>query len=213
MPVFPFITLAALIGLLVSERLGSAGGRWVFKPLASAGFIATALEVGAADHVYGRVVLAALVLSMLGDVLLIPRRTAFFMAGIAAFLLAHVAFAAAFVVRGVEPLVVLGAAVVLFVPSWIVLRWLRPFLPQRFLVPVSVYVLAVTSMMVLALATVAASNGPWLIGAGAGLFYASDFFVARNRFVKPGLTNRLAGLPLYYAGQILLALSASSCVR
>ena len=47
-----------------------------------------------------------------------------------------------------------------------------------------------------------------LILAGALAFYLSDLFVARHRFVQQGFSNRLAGLPLYYAGQFCLALSA-----
>jgi uncharacterized membrane protein YhhN len=42
---------------------------------------------------------------------------------------------------------------------------------------------------------------------GAALFFASDLLVARDRFVRPGLANRLVGLPLYYAAQVLLALA------
>jgi uncharacterized membrane protein YhhN len=41
--------------------------------------------------------------------------------------------------------------------------------------------------------------------AGAALFYLSDLAVARQRFVAPGFENKLIGLPLYYAGQLLLA--------
>ncbi|MFW6361887.1 MAG: lysoplasmalogenase family protein, partial [Spirochaetota bacterium] len=39
------------------------------------------------------------------------------------------------------------------------------------------------------------------------LFFTSDIFVARNKFVADGFINRLLGLPLYYGGQFLLALS------
>ena len=42
---------------------------------------------------------------------------------------------------------------------------------------------------------------------GALLFYLSDLLVARDRFVRPGLVNRVVGLPIYYAGQLLLALA------
>jgi uncharacterized membrane protein YhhN len=50
-------------------------------------------------------------------------------------------------------------------------------------------------------------RGRWLIAAGAALFAASDVFVARNRFVGAGFTNQLVGLPLYYAGQFVIAFS------
>ncbi len=38
-------------------------------------------------------------------------------------------------------------------------------------------------------------------------FYVSDVFVARDRFLKEEFINRLVGLPMYYAGQFLLAFS------
>ena len=38
-------------------------------------------------------------------------------------------------------------------------------------------------------------------------FYLSDVSVARDRFVAPGFGNRIWGLPLYYAAQLLFALS------
>jgi hypothetical protein len=40
---------------------------------------------------------------------------------------------------------------------------------------------------------------------GAVMFYASDLSVARDRFVKRGFLNRVWGLPLYYAAQLVLA--------
>jgi hypothetical protein len=51
----------------------------------------------------------------------------------------------------------------------------------------------------------------WLWPAGvmtaAVAFYISDVSVARDRFVAPGFGNRIWGLPLYYAAQLLFALS------
>jgi hypothetical protein len=38
-------------------------------------------------------------------------------------------------------------------------------------------------------------------------FYLSDLAVARDRFVARAFVNRLWGLPLYYAAQILFAVS------
>jgi hypothetical protein len=42
---------------------------------------------------------------------------------------------------------------------------------------------------------------------GAGLFYVSDLAVARDRFIAPGFANAAWGLPLYYGGQLVLALT------
>jgi len=46
-----------------------------------------------------------------------------------------------------------------------------------------------------------------LFAAGAVLFFASDLAVARDKFVAKGFVNRAWGLPVYYAGQLLIAWS------
>lgn len=93
--------------------------------------------------------------------------------------------------------------------AWFVWRWLRPNLDEAMVGPVAAYVVVISVMVIAALAT-AGFDLDGRIVAGAGLFYMSDLFVARQRFVAPGFVNRLVGLPLYYAGQILLALSSGS---
>ena len=73
-------------------------------------------------------------------------------------------------------------------------------------VPVLAYVVVITMMVICAAGTVNAPGGAVRV-LGAVAFYLSDLGVARERFVTPGLANRLFGLPLYYGGQVLLALS------
>ena len=50
-------------------------------------------------------------------------------------------------------------------------------------------------------------TGRILVFTGAFLFYISDIFVARHRFIKKEFFNRLIGLPLYFTGQYVLAFS------
>ena len=66
------------------------------------------------------------------------------------------------------------------------------------------YIFVITTMVALSAGTVAA-RGPLLAGA-AVLFFASDLAVARHRFVERSSTNKVVGLPLYYAAQLLFAL-------
>jgi uncharacterized membrane protein YhhN len=54
-----------------------------------------------------------------------------------------------------------------------------------------------------------AAAGPQLL-IGAVMFAVSDIFVARDRFVSPSVANRLWGLPLYYAAQLIFALSTQN---
>lgn len=198
-------TAAAVLWLLVAERSGSST-RFVAKPLASAGFVAVALASGAADTPFGRWMLVALVLSALGDVFLLGQSEGSFLAGLGSFLAAHLAFAGAFAVRGLAAaglVSVVGFALI----ATAVLAWLRPHVSVRMRGPVAAYVVAISIMGTLAVAT-AIESWEWRIVIGAGLFIVSDLAVARNTFVAPGFVNRLWGLPLYYAGQLVLAWAA-----
>ena len=200
------LTAVALAGLLVAERAGSRRGAYLCKPLASTGFVGAAITAGAPDSAYGRVILAALVLSWLGDAFLLSSRSALFLAGLGSFLLAHVAFGAAFVIRGQDAAWTAGALAVLTIPALIVARWLRPHLPPDMRLPVRVYIVVITGMLALAAGAVAA-GAPWIALVGALTFYLSDLSVANDRFVREGFLNKLWGLPLYYFAQICLAAS------
>jgi uncharacterized membrane protein YhhN len=190
--------VSALLGAhLVAEARGAAVARAATKVAASLGFVALAL-LGGVEGPFGAGILAGLVLSVAGDALLLSGRRAAFLAGLAAFLLAHVAYAAAFAGASAPAawtLLPLGAALAL------ALRWLWPHLGTM-KGPVVAYCLVISAMVFLALGVARPE-----VRAGAVLFYLSDLLVARDRFVQPGLANRLAGLPLYYAAQVLLALS------
>jgi uncharacterized membrane protein YhhN len=180
---------------------------WLTKPVASAAFIWLGLESGALDTTYGQLVLAGLLLCMLGDVLLIPRgRPAIFRAGVFAFLLGHVAYSAAFLTQpmSVAGLIIGGAMLVAIVVS--VLRWLGGSLPPDMVVAVRTYMIVIGVMSTLACG-VTAAGGPWQVAVGALAFTASDVSVARDRFVRHEFVNRAWGLPLYFAAQLLIAVT------
>ena len=203
--VFAVLTAVGLAGLLAAEYTGSRLWRWIAKPLASTGFVLAALTAGALSSRYGRAVLVALVLSWLGDVLLIPRSARSFKAGLFAFLLGHVAFAVAFVVAGVSPLWTLCAVALVGAPAFLVARWLVPKVqPERLRGPVVAYIVVISAMVVLAVGTVGAGTTAAVLVA-ALLFYASDVSVAVNRFVDNGFANRAFGLPAYYGAQLVFA--------
>ncbi|MBM4396842.1 MAG: lysoplasmalogenase [Deltaproteobacteria bacterium] len=206
------LTAVALAALLLFERRGLRAGVAVAKPVASTGFLALALVSGALDSAYGRAVLVGLILSFAGDVLLIPKARAAFLGGLASFLLAHVAYVVAFAGLGLDlgdlgwvagPLAIAAAGV-----GW----WLVPRLPRPMVGPVLAYILAVSVMLGAAFLVGGPDARVLPIRAGALLFYVSDLSVARDRFVAPGFVNRAWGLPTYYAGQVLLALSIAAQV-
>ena len=207
MTIFAVLVTAVFTAALVwSEVATSPALRW-FKMLASTGFIAVALSVGALSSSYGKIVLAALVLSWIGDLLLTFSSRQAFLGGLVAFLLGHVAYSVAFGVLGTNPIVGAISAVVVAIIAVVVWRWLSPHVGDM-AAPVIAYVTVISVMVVLAFGAFG-DGATWLIPLGATLFFASDLFVARNQFVAHDVTNRVWGLPLYYLAQVLLALSVA----
>ncbi len=196
------VTLIAGIGAAVADAAGKPG-RGPLKMLAASGYLAFAWSQGALESPYGRVVFLALGLSWAGDFLLLGDGRRAFVAGLVAFLLAHLAFAAAFTLHGVTAPVAAGAGVAMLAVDAMVLRWLLAAdLPAPMRAPLTAYLVAIALMVALA-----AGTGSAGVAAGAIAFAASDIFVARQRFVRRSAMNRLIGLPLYFAGQLLLAAS------
>jgi uncharacterized membrane protein YhhN len=204
----PYLLCAlAVAGLLWAERRGSSTGLWLTKPIASLAFIWVGLAAGALETTYGQLILLGLVLCLLGDLLLIPHdRPAVFRAGVFAFLLGHVAYSAAFLTRPLDPFGLAAGAVLLAVVVGGTLLWLGSRLPRDMVWPVRVYMVVIGVMATLACG-VTAAGGPWAVAVGALAFTASDISVARDRFVQHEFLNRAWGLPLYYAAQLLLAVT------
>lgn len=203
--------LAFVAALLVADRLGSQLQQALAKLGASTCFVLVALSLGAPGSRYGQLVLGGLVLGWFGDALLLSRRSTVFMAGLGAFLLAHIAYAAAFLSGPWSRPAAAAAVAAAFVFGWVVLRWLHPHIPASFKGPVLAYVLVILAMCVSA-AGYSHATGRWYVLAGAVLFAASDISVARDRFVQPTYGNRLWGRPTYFVAQLLLAWSVHSAV-
>lgn len=184
---------------------------WILKPLASTAFLVFAWKMGALASPYGRLIFAGLCLSWIGDVLLIPDSKPTFLAGLASFLFAHGAYGAAFWTCGQEGSWGLLAACVAILGAVVAGRWLLPHVMRSnpaMRGPVVAYMTAISVMIVLAAGAAAKIDRP-MIFIGAAMFYVSDLSVARDKFVAPGLVNRLWGLPLYYAAQFVLAATVS----
>jgi uncharacterized membrane protein YhhN len=199
-----WVTVLSLAALFVAVHRGSKVGEWVFKPLAATGFVISALQHGALQSRYGVLIYLGLCLSWWGDVLLIPKTKKTFLAGLGAFLLAHLAYAAAFVARGMSWTAAIAGFVVLTLPLAAVGRWLLPKVPTSMRLPVRAYMAVITVMVACAMGTVVAHGGLAVL-VGALAFYLSDLSVARDRFVSPGFDNKLWGWPLYFGAQLVLA--------
>ncbi len=204
---YALVTVVTTAGLVACDAANWRVGRAILKPIAATGFVLTAWAAGALDSTYGRWIFVGLLLSWVGDVALLARESpGLFKLGLVSFLLGHVAYSIGFVARGIAPGVALGAAAALAVPAAIALRWLGPHVSDSMQIPVKAYVTIITVMVLLAIATVAEVGNGWIV-VGAVMFYLSDLAVARERFVVRSFWNGAWGSPMYFLGQIVLALT------
>lgn len=202
----PVAVCAIAVAVLVAAEWREAAVlRGVAKIAASSAFVWAAITWGALETPYGRTLLAGLVLCWCGDALLLSSgRSRGFLAGIAAFLLGHVAYAIACLELGVEPVWLLLCALPAAGVAVGARRWLAPHVPADFQLPVLAYVGVIAAMLAFTGAA-ALSGGPPLLAVGAIGFAASDLSVARERFVAQAFWNGAWGLPAYFASQLLIA--------
>lgn len=212
------VSAASCALLVVAEWRTLPALRVVSKLVASAAFVMIGVQAMWIAHdpvrsAFGQWILAGLVFGAIGDAALLGRGKRWFLAGLVAFLLGHLGYVVA--VTYVEPAstwlalagfyaalpVVAGAAA--FVVLWPKLGSMK--------LPVALYVITIVAMVIAALAVARGATIPapqrqrFLVG--AALFFVSDLAVARDRFIARSFTNKLWGLPAYYAGQLLIAWS------
>jgi uncharacterized membrane protein YhhN len=206
---FTYLCGAACVALVPALLLDQLQVAAVAKVIASTALVATAIAAGAFASRYGVVILVGLSLSWFGDVFLIGESERWFLFGLVSFLLAHVAYTTAFIGTGVDRNWTLAASVPIVIIAVLVLLWLAPLVPAGLIWPVRVYTAVISLMVITAFGTLGAGASP-LIVAGACLFFISDLSVAATRFADPLFPTYVLGLPLYYAGQLCLALSVSA---
>lgn len=199
------------------ESAGARRAEYVAKPLTIVALAAAGLAIAGAHHHASAylvvAMVAALVLSLVGDVFLMlpedsPSAGRNFVFGLGAFLLAHVAYIAAFVRLHAH-----GGYAISFVLTGLVLAgamFATVGLPVRrgaaeedpaLAVPVLAYV-AVISLMVVA----AWWTGDMRLIPGALLFAASDAMIGWTRFVRKDWELDVPIIVTYHLAQILLVL-------
>ncbi len=148
-------------------------------------------------------------LSVIGDIALLDAGKRAFLVGLAVFLLAHLAYGAAFASVAVWSPHVAIVAVAAIAATTLVLRAIRHGTVEV-RGPTIAYGVVITTMVIAASATIGgplASAAPLAAG-GAVLFYASDASLALNRFRRPIPHAAFLTLGLYWVGQIGIALAA-----
>jgi uncharacterized membrane protein YhhN len=159
---------------------------------------------------YARTIAVGLGFCVLGDIFLeLPEQ--FFIFGMGAFLLGHVAYIVAFIRRSASPAPLAAAPFAV----WII--WagvtLLPHLGDLRL-PVIVYTVVIFVMMWRATSLVIAEESPsvfdWFAMLGAASFGFSDTLIALNKFHAPIDGVRIPIIVTYWLGQALIAASVLS---
>ena len=200
---FLFAGAFAVADWVAVERANKAL-EYVAKPATMVALVAAALALDPADSGQRAWFVAALILSLAGDVfLMLPRDL--FVAGLASFLLGHLAYIAGFVARGLDgPNAVLGAIAIAIIGSALVrpiLHGVRAREPQL-AAPVVAYMVVISGMV-----ASARGAGVALAAIGALAFYCSDALIAWNRFVRSQRHGALAIIVTYHVAQVLLTAS------
>jgi uncharacterized membrane protein YhhN len=176
---------------------------YVAKPAALVALVGVALVLAPFDGTQRAWFVGALVLSLAGDVFLLPKPNAF-VPGLGSFLLAHVAYVVGFGVAGRGDWTVVGVVFILALLSpgaSRVVRTLRRDDPPL-VVPVVVYIVAISAMVASAYL-----HGDSLGFVGAVTFAGSDTVLALDRFVEHRRHAPLAVMVTYHVAQALLVLS------
>jgi uncharacterized membrane protein YhhN len=147
---------------------------------------------------------AALVLSLAGDVfLMLPRDL--FVFGLGAFLAGHVAYIVGFARWGFEIDLVYPLAAVTVVGAPLGAHLLRaPRMPRPLRLPVAAYIVVISVMAASAVAT-----GSPVTAAGAMSFMASDALIGWRRFVHESSWLAVTIIVLYHLGQLGIVLGLS----
>lgn len=201
------IAIAALLAIVGAMEPALRTLHYVCKPLTTLLIAALAWRAVAAHPAYRRAVLAGLVASTAGDIWLMLPRDAF-VAGLASFLVAHLAYLFALTRRrALLPLRWPALAYAVLATAILALLW--PKLPDALRAPVVVYVIALAAMAVQA-ATVALSRpspGARAAAWGGASFVVSDALLAIDRFHTPLPVAAALVLTSYWLAQFAIARS------
>jgi len=193
-----------------AEYRGPTQHIYIFKPLTMVFILLIAILGQAASPFYKYMIITGLVFSLAGDIfLMLPSDR--FVAGLVAFLIAHLFYSAAFASEisaliwwPLIPFVIFGIVIYLI---------LAPSL-GNLKVPVLIYVVVILMMAWLAWERLIQTghSGALLASIGAVLFIISDSVLAIDRFRGAFKLARALNLTTYFAAQLLIAGSIGSLI-
>jgi uncharacterized membrane protein YhhN len=205
--VAPTLVAFAVSGALALYALEHGRRRLalVTKPLTT---ILLLLIVGRPTSRFSELVCVGLVASVAGDAVLLGAGPTPFMIGLGFFLIAHLAYVAAFATVGVWSAAAWAGLGVVVVATPVLIRVLWPRVGSL-RGPVLAYAAALSAMVVAAFSTLGGALPDAALAAlGAVLFYVSDASLAVNRFVRPIRYASLLSVGVYWLGQLGIALAA-----
>jgi uncharacterized membrane protein YhhN len=221
---YPFLIIALIIAVIdwVAIYLKQRRVEWMCKPAIMLALLAfLAANGGFKGHPLWFV--AGLVFSLAGDVLLIlPKEQ--FIAGLIAFLIAHLFYLVGFnLPKPVfnAPVLILAVAVALtsFQVYQSIAKGLLVSGKAKLRTPVLIYSTVISLMLLSALSTLTGESKAgvvsWapvtalFVSVGALLFFISDAILALNKFVKPTLNGRLVYMICYHLGQTLITVGVA----
>jgi len=195
------IVLFSTAAMLGARHTKHSGWAMPLTGIASTGYLLIAMAGGARHLWYGRFLGLGLAGCWIGDI----AGPGNFIAGAVAFLLGHVAFIAAFAAQGIARRRLFAGLLLLPVSAGLA-AWLLPHVPPGEQKTIAAYLLTISAMVVMAVGASGAPGGHVAL-MGAILFFISDIFVARWRYVTPGPSNIFLCYPMYYLACITLAVS------
>ena len=203
---FLLLSLTAVVAvadwLAVSNNYRVA--EYILKPLVMVFLIAVALSLNPSSDFARVMLIIGLVLSMVGDVcLMLPKDM--FVAGLGAFLVAHVFYVAALLALGITFGGFLFGVILMTVVVVVIGRKIvqgAALADKALAGPVAAY-MAVISLMVAS----AIGTGQFFAIAGALLFAASDSVLGWTRFLKDFPRSRMIVMVTYHLGQAGLVLA------
>ena len=156
---------------------------------------------------------AGILLSLVGDVLLMISLDKFFLGGLVAFLLAHIAYIVGFNIP-IPAINFFGIvfAVVIGLGGSRIIRLILDRLPAtgqgHMRIPIIIYSTVISVMLLSAMMKLVdvswEANAAALVAVGAFFFYLSDIILAWNKFVSPIQHGRIYNIGAYHLGQITL---------
>jgi len=181
--------------------------KYIFKPLTTILVIAIAgFQQYESQNLYGYLIIAGLVFSLLGDIfLMLPKDK--FVQGLASFLIAHIFYIVAFS-SGFGPFLEIGYLIPAVIYASVFLWILLPK-TGKMKIPVLIYALVLMVFLWQALGRFyyLGNQASLYIIIGAVLFVISDTILAYSRFIKNYSTSAALIHTTYWGAQVFIALS------